>query len=189
MRSRVLRVGVFLGLALVFPCPWYMLAIGGVLPLPVILLFGSGIVMQLSRSHMGVGGSVVLLITLVHLVIYAWVFHRISAWVGSLVRTGRVPASVAVPVVLAILVALTFAPIYGSGENLGGGGVLKDNAYEVYRDALGAVFSRRPPVAPSPMTRAVGNRAGAPRRGREAETTRAREDGARRAGLPPPARA
>jgi hypothetical protein len=104
-----------------------MVAVGGLLPLPVILLFGIG---------SGPARGIVLLITLVHLVVYAWIFHRIASGVGALVRTGRVPVSVAVLVVVATLVGLTFVPIYGSGENLAGGGKLRQNAYEVYREAL-----------------------------------------------------
>lgn len=140
VRQRALRIAVFIGLALVFPCPWYMVAVGGLLPLPVILLFGigGGVLMMVSRA--GTVGGVVALITLVHLVVYAWLFHRVSVWVDALVRSGRVPAAVAVSVVLATLVALTFVPVYGSGENLAGGGKLRHNAYEVYREALDSVF-------------------------------------------------
>ena len=44
---------------------------------------------------------------------------------------GWVPAIL----VLAILLGLGAAPIYGSGENLAAGNKLKHTAYEVYRDA------------------------------------------------------
>ena len=34
------RATTFLGLMLLCPCPWYMLAVGGLLPLPVIVAYG-----------------------------------------------------------------------------------------------------------------------------------------------------
>jgi hypothetical protein len=35
-----LRAATFLAPVLVFPCPWYMFAVGGLLPLPVIMRYG-----------------------------------------------------------------------------------------------------------------------------------------------------
>jgi hypothetical protein len=34
------RAATFLALVLAFPCPWYMFAVGGLLPLPVIVRYG-----------------------------------------------------------------------------------------------------------------------------------------------------
>jgi hypothetical protein len=119
----MIRTGAFVGLILVFPCPWYMIAVGGLLPLPVILLYGSA-------------GGIVLVFSLVHVVAYTWIFHRVARWAGGVVRTGRVRKPVAAVLLLAALLALSVLPIYGAGENLAGGYVLKHNAYEVYRDVF-----------------------------------------------------
>lgn len=119
----MIRTGTFIGLILIFPCPWYMIAVAGLLPLPVIFLYG-------------ITDGIVLLISLVHVVIYAWIFHRVSRWAEGFVLTGRVRKSVAAVLVLSALLALSFLPIYGAGENLAAGHVLKQNAYEIYRDAF-----------------------------------------------------
>jgi hypothetical protein len=52
----VIRAGTFVGLMLLFPCPWFMFGVGGLLPLPVIVAYGAA-------------GGVVLAVTLVHLVV------------------------------------------------------------------------------------------------------------------------
>jgi hypothetical protein len=102
----VIRAATFVGLVLLFPCPWFMIAVGGVLPLPVIVAYGVG------------GGGVVLAIMLVHVIIYVWVFGEIARWVGRLAGEGPV------------------RPIFGSGENLAAGGKLSHTAYRVYQDAF-----------------------------------------------------
>lgn len=133
----MIRAGIFVGLILVFPCPWYMIAVGGLLPLPVILLYG-------------IAGGIVLVFSLVHVVIYAWIFHRVARWAAGVVRTGRVRKPVAAVLLLSALLALSFLPIYGGGENLAAGHALKHNAYEVYRDAFIDMFGagRRLPMLP-----------------------------------------
>jgi len=111
------RTATFLGLMLLFPCFWYLVAVGGLLPLPVIAMYG-------------LDGGVVLVSSLVHLVVYGGIF----LYVARRLRNRAVAAGVLVAVV-----ALSFAPIYGSGENLASGGKLNRNAYQVY----GAVFGGR----------------------------------------------
>ena len=117
------RATTFLGLMLLCPCPWYMLAVGGLLPLPVIVAYGTA-------------GGTVLAFSLVHLVVYTWIFHRVAWWVGSFVRRRGISQRFASAVVAAILLAVSFAPIYGSGENLAAGNNLKHTAWDVYRDAF-----------------------------------------------------
>jgi len=119
----VIRAVTFLGLFLVFPCPWYMIAVGGVLPLPVIVSYGAA-------------GGVVLVFSLVHLVVYTWIFHRVSRLVSAIVLIAHIPRPVAGIVLVSALLALSFLPIYGGGENLAGGGKLNYTAYQVYRDAF-----------------------------------------------------
>ena len=119
----MIRTGTFIGLILVFPCPWYMIAVGGLLPLPVILYYG-------------MDGGIVQVFSLVHIAIYTWIFHRVARWAGGVVRTGRIRNSVAAVLLVSALLALGFLPIYGGGENLAAGRVLKYNAYEVYRDTF-----------------------------------------------------
>src|SRR5437016_1806420 len=77
----VIRAVTFLGLFLVFPCPWYMIAVGGVLPLPVIVSYGAA-------------GGVVLVFSLVHLVVYTWIFHRVSRLVSAIVLIAHIPRPV-----------------------------------------------------------------------------------------------
>jgi hypothetical protein len=109
-----MRSGTFIGLVLWFPCPWYMVAVGGLLPLPVIAMYG-------------IGGGIVLVFSLVHLAIYAGVF-------SYLVRRVRRPLTAGI--VLLALFALSFLPIYGGGENLASGGKLNRNAYQVYQETF-----------------------------------------------------
>lgn len=128
-----MRAGTFIGLVLVFPCPWYMVAVGGLLPLPVILLYGFS-------------GGIVLVFSLVHVALYTWVFDRVARWAGSIVRTGRVQGHVAALLLLSILLALSFLPIYIEGENLASGYRPGRNAYEAYRDAYYDVFRGGRPI-------------------------------------------
>ena len=118
----MLRAGTFIGLVLLFPCPWYLIAVGGLLPLPVIVLYGAA-------------GGIILAFSLVHLVVYAGVFYLIARWVDARVRAGRVRADVAGALVAVTLLALSVVPIYGGGENLAAGNKLKYNAYGMYREA------------------------------------------------------
>ena len=123
MACRAIRAATFLGLILLFPCPWYMIAVGGLLPLPVIASYGAA-------------GGIVLVFSLVHLVVYTWLFHLVARWIGSLARRVRLRGSIPAVLILALLLGMGAAPIYGSGENLAGGNKLKYNAYEVYRDTF-----------------------------------------------------
>ena len=93
--SRMIRTATFIGLILVFPCPWYMIAVGGLLPLPVILYYG-------------MDGGIVLVFSLVHIAIYTWIFHRVARWAGGVVRTGRIRKSVAAVLLVSALLALSF---------------------------------------------------------------------------------
>jgi hypothetical protein len=108
------RVATFIGLVLWFPCPWYMFAVGGLLPLPVIVWYGFD-------------GGVMLVVSLVHLAVYSCLFFFLA-------RRVRKPAVAAV--VIAVLFAVSFLPIYGSGENLAAGGKLNRNAWQAYAEAM-----------------------------------------------------
>ncbi len=127
MQARMTRIGIFTGLALVFPCPWYMVAVGGLLPLPVILAFGFA-------------GPIQLAFSLTHAVLYTWLFWTLARRVDSIVRARRIHPGVTGALLLSSFVVLSFAPIYGGGENLIGINKLKHNAYEIYLDALVDVF-------------------------------------------------
>jgi hypothetical protein len=114
------RSGTFIGLILAFPCPWYMFAVGGLLPLPVIVLYG-------------LSGGVLLAVSLVHLAAYTGVFYFVAR---------RVRQPLAAAAVQFGLLAISFVPIYGSGENLASGGKLNRNAYQAYAEAFAEVFGR-----------------------------------------------
>ena len=120
------RAITFLGLMLLCPCPWYALAVGGLLPLPVIVAYGAA-------------GGVMLVISLIHLVVYTWIFHKIAWSIGSFVRHRRISQTFAAAVIAGTLVAVGFAPIYGSGENLAAGNKLKHTAWDVYRSTFPAM--------------------------------------------------
>jgi len=136
------RVGTFAGLVLVFPCPWYMLAVGGLLPLPVILAFG-------------LAGPIHLAFSLAHAVLYTWLFWIVARRVDSIVRAGRIHRGVAAALLLSGFAALGLAPIYGAGENLLGVNKLKHTAYEIYWDTWIDVFGggRRPHDIPARIAR------------------------------------
>ena len=116
-----MRVWFFAGLVLVFPCPWYMVAVGGLLPLPVIMAYGAAEPIMLAFSA-------------VHAALYIWLFWVLARRVDAIVRARRTRPGVVGALMLASFVTLGFAPIYGSGENLLGSNKLKYNAYEIYRD-------------------------------------------------------
>jgi hypothetical protein len=124
------RIGLFTGLALVFPCPWYMVAVGGLLPLPVIVVFG-------------LSGPIHLAFSVAHAVLYTWLFWVLARRVDLIVRARRIHPGVVGALLLSGFVVLSFAPIYGSGENLIGINKLKHNAYEIYRDTWVDVLGSR----------------------------------------------
>jgi hypothetical protein len=118
----VIRAGTFLGLMLLFPCPFYMIAVGGLLPLPVIVSYGAD-------------GGFVLAIALMHLVVYAWIFFWVARFVGLLAGPPGIRRSIVAVLVTAMLLGVSFVPIYGSGENLATGRKLRYTAWQVYRAA------------------------------------------------------
>jgi hypothetical protein len=118
----VIRAATFLGLVLVFPCPWYMIAAGGLLPLPVIASYGAP-------------GGLMLAFAIVHVAFYTWIFYLATRLVGALARRMHLRGVVPAILILAILLGLGAAPIYGSGENLAAGNKLNHTAYQVYREA------------------------------------------------------
>jgi hypothetical protein len=124
----VIRAGTFLGLMLLFPCPFYMIAVGGLLPLPVIVSYGTD-------------GDFVLAIALMHLVVYAWIFFWVARFIGLLAGPPGIRRSIVGVLVTAMLLGVSFVPIYGSGENLITGRKLRHTAWKVYRDAY-AEWSR-----------------------------------------------
>jgi len=124
----MIRAATFIGLVLLFPCLWFMIAVGGVLPLPVIVAYGIG------------GGGVVLAISLVHVIIYVWIFGKIARWVGRLAGEGPVRRGFVSFLVAAALLAVSILPIYGSGENMAAGGKLAHTAYRTYHDAFAHSF-------------------------------------------------
>ena len=113
---KTVRAATFTALVILFPCPWYMFAVGGLLPLPVIMRYG-------------LDSGVMLAVSIVHLIVYATLFY----FAARRVRKPIVAAGV-----IGVVVTLSFMPIYGSGENLASGGKLDRNAYQVYSDAFGA---------------------------------------------------
>jgi hypothetical protein len=115
------RSGTFIALVLAFPCPWYMVAVGGLLPLPVIALYG-------------LEGGIVFALSVVHLIVYLGVFYYLARRIRKPVTAG---------IVLLALFALSFVPIYGSGENLASGGKLSLNAYQAYQQAFVEVFAKK----------------------------------------------
>lgn len=104
-----------------------MFAVGGLLPLPIILLYGFS-------------GGIVLAVSLVHVAVYVVIFYLAARWIGSVVRRRRTPEPVAAAFLLTALVGVSFLPIYGAGENLASGRAFRYNAYEIYRNAYIEVF-------------------------------------------------
>ena len=107
---------------LLFPCPFYMIAVGGLLPLPVIVSYGTD-------------GDFVLAIALMHLVVYAWIFFWVARFIGWIAGPEGIRRRIVAVLVAAMLVAVSFVPIYGSGENLATGHKLRHTAWKIYRDA------------------------------------------------------
>lgn len=93
-----------------------MFAVGGLLPLPVIVRYG-------------LNSGVMLTVSIVHLIVYGTLFYFAAR---------RVRKPIVAAAIIAVLVALSFMPIYGSGENLAGGSKLNRSAYQVYSGAFAA---------------------------------------------------
>src|SRR5207248_1994158 len=83
-------------------------------PLPVIASYGAA------------GGSV-LAFSVVHVVVYTWIFYLLARWIGSLARRAHLRGFVPAVLILAIAFGVGAAPIYGSGESLLGGHKLRSS--------------------------------------------------------------
>jgi len=120
----MIRLATFAGLMLLFPCPFYLLKTGGLLPLPVIVAYGTA-------------GGGTLAVALLHLVVYTIIFYKLARWVAREAGHGESNRGFVTVLVIAALLALSFAPIYGSGDNVPWRVKLKRTAWDVYRDAHG----------------------------------------------------
>ncbi|MFB3818038.1 MAG: hypothetical protein ACE147_10280 [Candidatus Methylomirabilales bacterium] len=107
-----------------------MIAVGGLLPLPVIAVYG-------------LDGGIVLAVSALHVLLYGWLFQRAARSVAAWVKARGVREPVAAVVLGLAFLGMGFLPIYGGGENLLGGGGLWVTAYGVYwstfRDMLALV--------------------------------------------------
>jgi len=127
IRWLLLRLLFFAALVAAVPCPWYLIAVGGLLPLPVIAAFA------LRRYPF----FVINLLNLLHLAVYPPLFLWLSHVAAVRIHSFRIGyRSLAVAIALSALLLLSFAPIYGSGENILGGGGRFGNLYAAYRDNL-----------------------------------------------------
>jgi len=120
---------VFAALLLIAPWPWYLFAVGGLLPVPLILLMAFGLLP--SPVLAGV------LVICAALGIAAFWF--VARWFGRYSRSSR-PWAVAGMVGLLAFVSLL--PIYGGGENIMTPAGKFADAYTAYRNEVGLVRCR-----------------------------------------------
>lgn len=121
---------VFAALLLIAPWPWYLVAVGGLLPVPLILLMAFGMLPSLV--------PVVVLLICAATGIAA--FYFIARWFARYSRSSR-PWAVAGTVGLLAFVSLL--PIYGGGENIMTPAGKFADAYTAYRKEL-TLFSSLP---------------------------------------------
>jgi len=117
---------LFATLVAAAPCPFYMFAVAGLLPLPHIAALAFAPVFP-----------IVVLVRLLHVVAYVALFRwfsRAAAYRIYSLSVGR--RSLVFAGVLLAFLLLSLMPIYGGGENLGAGGGHFDNLYAYYREHL-----------------------------------------------------
>jgi hypothetical protein len=128
--ERQVLLAILAALVLAAPFPWYLIAVGGVLPLPLIALA----VADSLRTGAWLAG----LILLLDLALGVWIFSRVARLLTRricLARPSRRPAAtLAVLLLVAIVSAL---PVYGGGENLASPGGKFTDLYSAYRRSAG----------------------------------------------------
>jgi hypothetical protein len=119
---------VFAALLLMAPWPWYLFAVGGLLPIPVILMMALGV-----REPLFIA---VLLVCAALGMVAFWFLARL---VGRYSRSARPWA------VLGAVLLLTFVwqlPIYGGGENIASPAGKFSDAYTAYAKELRELRAR-----------------------------------------------
>jgi hypothetical protein len=119
---------VFAALLLMAPWPWYLFAVGGLLPIPVILMMASGV-----REPVLI--AALLLCAALGIVAF-WFLAR---FVGRYSRSARPSA------VLGVVFLLMFVwqlPIYGGGENIASPAGKFSDAYTAYARELRELRAR-----------------------------------------------
>ena len=118
MSERWARGVVFAALILAFPWPWYLIAVGGLLPVPLILAMASDLSQPVVSALLALSAALG--------VAAFWFAARV---VRRFTRRAR-PWAVAGAV--GLLVFLAQLPIYGGGENLASPAGKFAGAYDAY---------------------------------------------------------
>ena len=128
MSKALARGIVFAALLLMAPWPWYLFAVGGLLPIPVILMMALGV-----REPLFI--AVLLLCAAIGIV----AFWFVARFVGRYRRSARPWA------VLGAVFLLMFVwqlPIYGGGENIASPAGKFSDAYTAYARELRELRAR-----------------------------------------------
>lgn len=128
MSEALARGIVFAALAVMAPWPWYLFAVGGLLPIPVILMMA-----------LGVREPLFIAVLLVCASIGTVAFWFLARFVGRHSRSARPWA------VLGVVFLLTFVwqlPIYGGGENIASPAGKFSDAYTAYARELRELRAR-----------------------------------------------
>ena len=129
MRSGWATAIVFAALLFLAPWPWYLVAVGGLLPVAVIVLMVLGLLPQLLLA------GLLALCAATGIV----AFYFVARWFGR-----RSPSSRpwAVAAAGGALVLVSFLPIYGGGENIATPAGKFADAFTAYRQEIGLLRCR-----------------------------------------------
>ena len=129
---------LLVAMVLMLPWPFYLLAVLAFTPIPVLVL-GS-----LGSLYLGVYAPLFAVLVLSQAALGAWVFYRIARRAARSIEASpaRIPLTLAA---LGAIVAVTFLPIYGGGENMLGG-----KMHDLYAD-LSEYFGHTHGYRPAPV--------------------------------------
>jgi hypothetical protein len=127
---------LLVAMVMLLPWPFYLLAVIAFTPIPVLVL---------GSLYPAFYGPLFAVLVLSQAALGAWVFHRIARRAARSIEASpaRLPLTLAA---LGAIVAVTFLPLYGGGENMLGGGKMHD----LYAD-LSAYFGHTHGYRPAPV--------------------------------------
>jgi hypothetical protein len=116
------RAIILLALVLAAPWPWYLFAVGGLMPVPVIVLWA---VSDPSRVVM----VMLLLSAILGVVVFLFASRSIAR---AIARARPAVRPYALAGALGVIVAVSLMPVYGGGENLATPAGKFSNLYAAY---------------------------------------------------------
>ena len=127
MSERWLFVSILCALVVAAPFPWYLFAVGGLLPISIIAWWA------ISKPF-----GIITVLLLVNVAIGAWAHLCVARFLARRLCSASAPRKLAgITAIASTMVLISLLPLYGGGENLAIPGGKFSNLCDAYRQAFG----------------------------------------------------